>query len=188
MAFGIDALYLIPILFLLTAALFTLTYAGQQLIPALESVPGFNVINPALASISGVISPLQATNSILANYPKFDNLLPFVFFMVMIAILAGAALTPTNPIVIPVTFFVMLVVLLLTFLTSNAAHTFLGATIFQSVAGIFPNIEGLWANLGPIEFVFFLLLMGVEAMRSRSSGGGNQGGMSASHNQMATIT
>ena len=153
-----------------------MTYTGQQLLPALNSIPGFNSINPAIASISGTTSPLNATNSILNNYPKFDNLLPFVIIMIMIGVLLAAAVVPTNPIVIPLTFITMLITLLLTFMTSNAAHALLGSTIFSSVVGDFPTIEYMWANFAPIEFVFFLALMIIEAMRSRSSGGGYSGG------------
>lgn len=175
MAYGVDYLFLIPIFFLVTAALFSLTSVGPVALAALANVPGYTSVNPALASIAGVVSPYQATNSILSIYPRFDNLLLFVFFTIMIAIVAAAALTPTNPIVIPLTFFTMLVVLLITFMTSNMAHAFLNATVFAPIVGLFPNLEGLWANLGATEFVFFLLLIIVEAIRSRSSGGAGGG-------------
>ena len=172
---GADYLYLMIIIFIVAAVAFAFTLTGQMILPALNSIPGYNAPIVVGNSVFAT-TPYQATASILAIYPNFDQYIPWIFIIVSIAILASVAFLPVNAVTIAITFVLMLITVFVSFIFSNTTHLFFANPIWANVAPLYPSTEALFANLGEYEVGFFFLYIIMIAARSKISGNAGTGG------------
>lgn len=160
-------LYVMLIFFFLSAILFALTYTGQQTLPLLANLPGYNTAFPG-----STVTPYTASNSIIAIYPQFNQYLPFIFIMVNLAIIASILVLPLNSLTIPLTFAIMIITVIVSFIFSNSISAFFTNQIFSTVVPYFGQVIQINANLGLYEIIFIFIYMIILAARIKLSGGG----------------
>ena len=169
---GADALYTAIIFLMLTVFLFALFFSSQQIESALLQIPGYNSIpmcngNPCF---NQTITPYNATTSILNIYPKFDQYLPWLFYIINIAVLASVIFIPGSMLVYAIQIIIGSITVFISFILSNDALVIFRQPIFANTVVAFPNILLLWRNLPIYEIFFFVILLILIAAKARISG------------------
>jgi hypothetical protein len=156
----------------------SMIYVSQNVTPILAKLPNYNTPYTPATSNTPWLSPLAATIQILNNYNSVDGWIYFIFILVNLAIIASCAFLPNvSPMAIAIGFLTMIVVVIVSFILSNALNTFFGANILANAVAKLPNVRILWANIGEMEILFSLIYLIAVAARSRGGGGtGGYGG------------
>jgi hypothetical protein len=119
-------------------------------------------------------SPLAATQQILKYYSSLDGYLVFIFYLVEISIIGAVALLPNvNPGSLAIGFLLFVVVIIVSFIFSNALNSFFSANILSGAISQLPATRSYFANLGEVNVLFGFIYLIVISARSIGGGGGS---------------
>ncbi|MEM3247682.1 MAG: hypothetical protein QW207_04070, partial [Candidatus Micrarchaeaceae archaeon] len=137
-----------------------------------------NVGNAFLANND--ITPQMATYSVFTSsintIYSADTLFVLLYFGLWTMAILAAAFIESETINLPLTIFVGVAVIFLSFIISNVMRSVLSSQIYASVIQHFPNTQLLLANLGALTTLFIFVYALVILARPLYSGGVPGGG------------
>jgi len=158
----------------ITAILFALVFLNGTLI----------VTNVGTAFVSAnAITPSMSTygvfNSAINTIYVGDTLFVLLYMGLWIVAILAAAFIESETINLPLTIFLGVIIIIISFIISNAMHAVLGSPIFATVIQHFGDTQMILANLGAITAIFVFLYAVVILARPLYQGGLPGGGTSS---------
>jgi len=139
-------------------------------------------VGTAFTSINA-ITPSMATykvfNSSLNSIYVADTLFVLLYMGLWIVAILAAAFIESETINLPLTIFLGVIIIIISFIISNAMHAVLGSPIYATVIQHFGNTQMILANLGAITALFIFLYAVVILARPLYQGGLPGGGTSS---------
>ena len=155
----------------ITAILFALFFLTGTLITT--------NVGTAFTSIND-ITPSMATykvfNSSLNSIYVADTLFVLLYMGLWIVAILAAAFIESETINLPLTIFLGVIIIIISFIISNAMHAVLGSPIYATVIQHFGDTQLILANLGAITALFIFLYAVVILARPLYQGGLPGGG------------
>lgn len=139
--------------------------------------------------VTSVANGMIAANAItpsMATYPVFvavvnsiysaDTAVTLLYFGLWIVSIIAAAYLESETINFPLTIFMGVVTIFISFIISNAMHGVMGAAIFSTVISHFQYTQLIMANLGALTTFFVFVYSLVILARPTFTGGAPAGG------------
>ena len=162
----IIAFFIVPLIFMILVFITSVVLLSWQTVQPIESgimanTVGFNAINSTFPNQH----PIQAWLGIGNQLYSFDYYLPFIFYMLMMAIIFSTVLLQPDPISWLVGVFYLPVIYYVSAYISNMAHAIFTQTIIAGGVSHLPYSIQILANLATITFLFSILYVIAIAIR-----------------------
>jgi len=158
----------------ITAILFALFFLTGELITTNigTAFTSINVITPSMPTY-------KVFNSAINTIYIGDTLFVLLYMGLWIVAILAAAFIESETINLPLTIFLGVIIIIISFIISNAMHAVLGSPIYATVIQHFGDTQMILANLGAITALFIFLYAVVILARPLYQGGLPGGGTSS---------
>ena len=135
-----------------------------------------------VGNIGSAFLSSNVISNTMATYPVFmaaidtiygaDTWVVILYFGMWVIAILAAAFLESDAINLPLSIFMGIITIIVSFIISNAMHAVVGSSIYTSVISHFGNTQLILANLGALTTIFVLVYALVILARPLSSGGG----------------